>query len=189
MRLGITGHRPDKLGGHGPKVARALRELARAEIQALGPELVITGMALGWDQACAEAALELGIPFQALVPFMGQEKIWPNEAKAKYFKLLGAAKEVSFVSSGGFATWKLLARNRAIVALSEHLLALYDGSSGGTRYCVDFAAHMHTPVTNCWERYNPPVPLKPPRPPANLPSPIIQGHLFVEPTDTSTPPF
>jgi uncharacterized phage-like protein YoqJ len=192
VRLGVTGHRPEKLGGYGAKTAKALRDLAKAEFTALVPELVITGMALGWDMACAEAAHELGIPFQAMIPFQGQEKIWPFESKKLYWKLLGVAKEVTFVSSPGYAGWKMLARDRAIVALSDAILALFNGSAGGTKYTVGFAAQMKTPVINCWERYSPPEDessQEKRRPKADTGIMEATGPDYVFPKDTTVAPF
>jgi len=55
MILAVTGHRPEKLGGYGPAVAERLFNLASSELQGLRPEYVLTGMAIGWDQAVADA--------------------------------------------------------------------------------------------------------------------------------------
>jgi hypothetical protein len=36
-------------------------------------------MARGWDLALAKAAVELGLPLFAAIPFVGQESRWPAE--------------------------------------------------------------------------------------------------------------
>ena len=41
------------------------------------PDAVISGMALGWDQAVARATADLGIPWVAAITFEGQESKWP----------------------------------------------------------------------------------------------------------------
>lgn len=53
--LGVTGHRPPDLGGYSEEAFKLLTSLARKHIERIGPSEVITGMALGWDQACAVA--------------------------------------------------------------------------------------------------------------------------------------
>ena len=60
LRIAATGHRPGKLGGHRQPVYDALRELAEEYFSEENPSLVITGMALGWDIAIAQAAAQAG---------------------------------------------------------------------------------------------------------------------------------
>lgn len=68
-----TGHRPDKLGGYSNEVTQKLIRVCRFGLEKLQPSLVISGMALGYDQALAEAAIELKIPFHAYCPCYGQD--------------------------------------------------------------------------------------------------------------------
>lgn len=71
-RIAFTGHRPDKLGGYSPEADRRLVAFARRLVVALqaryAPERFISGMALGWDMAVAEACASKGLPFIAAVP-------------------------------------------------------------------------------------------------------------------------
>lgn len=134
MILGITGHRPDKL----PDVA-AVRRAIVAELGMLQPTRLITGMAVGVDQIAAEVAIRLSVPFVAAVPFAGQEKLWPPRVQEHYRELLTKAADVVTVSSGGFSVQAMYDRNRWIVANSDHLLAVWDGTSGGTSHCVNYA--------------------------------------------------
>jgi predicted Rossmann fold nucleotide-binding protein DprA/Smf involved in DNA uptake len=62
MILAFTGHRPSKLGGYGSDVDLKLTRLATKVLDDLKPEQVISGMALGWDQAVAFAAIRAKIP-------------------------------------------------------------------------------------------------------------------------------
>jgi uncharacterized phage-like protein YoqJ len=94
MILGITGHRPPGLGcGYDipnpvyDKIYKALKD----KFNELSPEKIISGMALGTDQWAACAAIELGIPFIAAVPFDGQDSKWPNESRKKFKFLLDSA--------------------------------------------------------------------------------------------------
>jgi uncharacterized phage-like protein YoqJ len=68
-------------------------------------------MALGVDQDFAEICIQLGIPFTAAVPHLGQEVLWPEESQNKYRGLLGQAAQIVIVSPGGYAAWKLQKRN------------------------------------------------------------------------------
>src|SRR3546814_2405914 len=67
--------RPGKLGGYGEDVLARLRKGARSFLEReRNATAAISGMALGWDTAWALAALDLGVPLTAAVPFSGQEK-------------------------------------------------------------------------------------------------------------------
>lgn len=154
MILAATGHRPDKLGGYdSPKVDAALHKLALSYLEAAAPEKVISGMAQGWDTAWAEAAIQLGIPLLAAVPFAGQALRWPTAAQSRYLKILDRAAESIIVSPGTYETWKMQARNRWMVNHCDTLVALWNGDVGGTGNCVEYAQQNRTPIVNLWKRW------------------------------------
>ncbi len=142
--VAFTAHRPDKLGGYGPS---RMQTAVRAEIRArligmreVHPDLRgISGMALGGDTWAAEAFVELGIPFTAAVPFTGQELTWPAAAQEHYRDLLKAADRLVIVTSGGYSVEKMYVRNRWMVRHSDLLIAIWNGSAGGTAHCVNQA--------------------------------------------------
>lgn len=103
---------------------------------------VLTGMALGVDQWVAEACVELGIPFTAAVPFHNQDDAWPREAQVHYRELLSRAAEVHVVCPGPYAAWKRHRRNEWMVDRCGLLVAVWDGSTGGTKNCVDYARRV-----------------------------------------------
>lgn len=150
MVLSFTGHRPQKLGGYHSGIYNRLVDLAVAVLRKYRPEKVITGMALGWDQAVAEAAVYLGIPFIAAVPFKGQENAWPEQSQKKYRDLLAKAKRVVIISAGEYSALKMQARNEYMVNHSDVVIALWDGSSGGTGNCVSYARRMGKQLVNVW---------------------------------------
>lgn len=119
----------------------------------LRPRDVISGMALGWDQACAEAAIVLGIPFYAYIPFVGQENKWPVKSQKFYHILLGRAAGVKECSPAGYDPEKMLYRNVCMVNDCHTLLALWDGSNGGTAHCVNYALKVGKPMINAWQRW------------------------------------
>lgn len=145
-----TGHRPEKLGGHSDRVHGRLVDLARAALLHYRPSKVISGMALGWDTALAEAALELGIPLVAAVPFAGQELRWPATSQKRYRDILGRAEEVVIVSPGSYAVWKMQTRNEWMVDHCDKLLTLWDGSEGGTGNCVAYARRVQREMGHLW---------------------------------------
>jgi uncharacterized phage-like protein YoqJ len=147
--LGVTGHRPDKLGGYSVAAHTARVQVAKDALLELKPTNVLTGMALGWDQAVAEACVALHLPFTAVVPFRGQESVWPMFTQKRYHDLMRAAVDVHVVSTGSYAPWKLMVRNGWIVDRSDAMLACYDGSGkGGTAQCLSLAFRKGIPVHN-----------------------------------------
>lgn len=151
MILCGTGHRPNKLGGYGDDVTERLVEVAKKHLDNV--DKVVSGMALGWDTALAIAAVQKGIPFVAAVPFIGQEQAWPEESQTIYRNLLDLACETVIVCEGGYAPWKLQERNKWMVDHSDAVLALWNGTSGGTRNCLSYASKKGKVVLNVWGDY------------------------------------
>ena len=150
MILSATGHRPNKLGGYSAYALDKLRAIAYKKIEELKPEKVISGMALGWDTAVAIAALQLGIPLIAAVPFRGQECKWYPESVRMYNNILKKAESIVYVSEGTYAAWKMQTRNEYMVNNSDVILAMYDGSSGGTRNCIEYAKKQNKQIINLY---------------------------------------
>lgn len=135
MILGVTGHRPDKLYG---KIG-AVEVAIAVKLTELKPSIVRIGMAIGVDQIVAEKCIGLGIPFTAVIPFIGQEKKWPERAQVEYKRLLSYAADVVVVSRGGYSFDKMHKRNRWIVDHSTKLLSVWNGTLGGTYNTVMYA--------------------------------------------------
>ena len=151
--IAATGHRPDKLGGYSPRITNSLRLLAHRYIVQQRPAFVISGMALGWDQAVAGAALLAGVPLIAAVPFRGQESKWPEQSQLAYRELLAAAARIVEVCDPGYAVWKMQKRNEWMVDHCTRLMALWDGSPGGTKNCIDYAEGK-IPIDNLWDQWS-----------------------------------
>lgn len=174
--LGITGHRPDKLGGWvwNQTHAKTISDLRRSLIY-LRPSYLLTGMALGTDQWAAEVSIELGIPFIAAIPHDNQDFKWPPPAKAKYHQLLSSAFRIYVVSPGEYEPWKLVERNKWIVNNCQKLLAVWDGArDGGTSHCVEYAERNGKEIfrINPWEPLV--IPGEAPLPQANQ-NPLLQS--------------
>ncbi len=153
MILSGTGHRPDKLLGYQAIAHDALALFCREQLADLKPDTVISGMALGFDIALAEAAVEMSIPLMAAIPFKGQESRWPIDSRLRYERLLKSAAIAHVVCEGGYAAYKMQARNEWMSDKSDVILALFNGTSGGTANCVAYAKKCGKKIINCWEDF------------------------------------
>lgn len=149
MIVSVTGHRPNKLGGwnrDNQPLRCWIREQIRTFLVKNRPLYGITGMAQGVDHDFARVCVEIGIPFIAAVPFAGQETVWPALSQEAYRRLLAQAAEVIEVCSPSYAAWKMQARNEWLVDHATTLLAVWNGSSGGTANTVLYANRIGKPV-------------------------------------------
>jgi len=154
MIIAGTGHRPDKLGGYSPAALSHLIRFARHRLSLLPePPSIISGMAQGWDSALAFAALELKLPLTCAIPFIGQERMWPKIAQDLYKDILNDATHVEVVSLGGFSAEKMQIRNEWMVDHCTHVLALWNGSPGGTANCIRYAKQVSKPLANLWPEW------------------------------------
>ena len=140
-----TGHRPGKLrnewNGAGPMSLWIQEEMRKIVLEEM-PDVLISGMALGVDQIWAELAVIMNIPFIAAIPFKGQDSRWPEERRNKYRILLSKAQEVVNVSGQDFYKPIFMhQRNAWMVMKGDGLVAVWDGSTGGTGHCVEYARH------------------------------------------------
>jgi uncharacterized phage-like protein YoqJ len=150
----VTGHRPNAIGGYSntnpirqyikQKMKRRLQEL-----QAEHPNLIgISGMALGVDQDFCDICIELGIPFHAYVPFVGQSKVWPKPLRDYYDYLLSKAAKVIIVSEGTYSPYKMHVRNHRMSDACTTAIAVLDPnkSGGGTFKCVQYLVKINKEI-------------------------------------------
>jgi uncharacterized phage-like protein YoqJ len=154
MILTTTGHRPPRLGLDYSEASRLLLvDFAREQLAWLQKDYritsVIAGAAQGWDQAVMVAALEVGLPVVAAIPFEGQENRWPSEDQERYRELLTRCEVL--VWGGGHSKAAYLKRDERMVDASKGVLACYDGGDGGgTAHTVAYAHKQKKPLWNCW---------------------------------------
>jgi uncharacterized phage-like protein YoqJ len=145
--IAVTGHRPNKLNNeynHNGPISEAIKAKFRTILLDEKPAKIISGMALGVDTLYAMVGLELQIPIIAAVPFLGQERMWPQKSKDTYFNLLNDPLiETYIVSEGGYAVWKMQARNEWMVNHCTKLIGVWDGTTGGTGNCVRYAKKVN----------------------------------------------
>jgi len=142
VRVAVTGHRPDKLGGYAALANfKAIRRHMRDFLeQAPEGELVLlSGGALGIDQFWIEVGLYLQLPVVAVLPFNGYDSKWPIASRQVYEKLLAQCQEVRYVCEPGYHPDKLQKRNEFLVDNSDVLVAYWNGAEGGSKNCIDYA--------------------------------------------------
>jgi uncharacterized phage-like protein YoqJ len=156
-----TGHRPQKCGGFSEAAQLLLKQIAIDWVKALNPRGAVSGMALGWDTAIVEACLHLGLPYVACIPFRGQESQWPSSSRRAYCEYLLKAANVILCSPGDYSAHKMQIRNERMIDMALQygpglnnsiVLALWDGTSGGTENCLLYA-QTRMQIVNVWSDF------------------------------------
>lgn len=146
----FTGHRPNKLPWrHNEEDFRciALKEKLQDVISALyfsGIRHYICGMALGCDTYFAEAVLSFrneheDITLEAAVPCPGQPDKWSESDRKRYNHIISECDYETLINQQ-YTKECYLDRNRYMVDNSSVLIAVFDGSFGGTMQTVNYAA-------------------------------------------------
>ena len=145
----FTGHRPAKLPWkYNENDLRCLR-LKQRMADALelayeqGYRHFICGMAMGCDLYFCECVLAMrevhpDITVEAAIPCPTQADTWPAAEKVRYQRLVSACNFETMVSDVYTASC-MQRRDRYMVDHASLLIAAFDGSSGGTRYTVEYA--------------------------------------------------
>lgn len=145
----FTGHRPGKLpwgeDEDDPRCA-ALKASLRREVEGLyrrGYRHFICGMARGADLYFAEAVLALrarcpGLALEGAVPCESQADRWPEGERRRWRALLDAC-DVETLVQQHYDRFCMHRRDRYMVDRSSAILAVFDGSPGGTMYTLNYA--------------------------------------------------
>ena len=145
----FTGHRADKLpwgmNEDAPRCA-ALKQSITREIETLyrrGFRHFISGMASGCDLYFAEAVLNLrencpGLSLEGAVPCPTQADRWPDGLRRRWRDILDRC-DLETVVQQKYDRYCMLRRNRYMVDRSAAILAVFDGTPGGTQYTLNYA--------------------------------------------------
>jgi uncharacterized phage-like protein YoqJ len=150
MIVAFTGHRPDKLGGYNENnsIANGVKKALLKEIKQLilyeNAIEFISGGALGVDTWAAEAVLEARKPFPHIKltiakPFPSQDSKWPEESRIRFKKFCDLADRIVDVNNDPYSALKMQLRNEWMVDHADVVVAIWDGTEGGTRNCVRYA--------------------------------------------------
>lgn len=159
-RVAFTGHRNYPYDA--ARIGGVLEALYRE-----GNRTFLSGMALGFDLAAAEAVLELrrrhdDVRLAAIVPFRGQEERFPPSERLRYARILAAADSV-IVLAGQYGREVYRVRNNFLVDHAATLVTWYDGHEGGTRQTVRRALQLKRRIIH----------LNPSTPPEAYPQPEL----------------
>jgi uncharacterized phage-like protein YoqJ len=150
----FTGHRPPKLGGYQSNptsraVKRAMKAAVKRAIAKYGDTheiAIIWGGALGVEQWAAKLADHLGLRHMAYLPFEGFDATWPESSRDHLAELLTTACHVRYVSEPGYSAEKMMVRNRAMIDKADAVIAVWNGSKGGTANAVGYARNKKVPM-------------------------------------------
>lgn len=134
MILVATGHRSERIEN-----ARALRESVRGTLTEARPEIVVCGMANGFDLIVGHAACNYGFEVWAAKPWAGHGPRKEDEAVYNAV-IMFAAKVVDVDPSMEYAgPWVYQKRNEWMVDHGTHILSYWDGKKkGGTWNCLNY---------------------------------------------------
>lgn len=154
LTMALTGHRPQKLAGYDlqqPYYERMEKQLIKLIKKALThcDKLELhSGMALGADTIWARAIIKMRdqypdrITFVADIPDWNQASLWPPESQNRWQYLMTQTDDVKTYNQGcddkSYA-YILNQRNIGMIDACDILIAIYDGTPGGTRNAVQYA--------------------------------------------------
>ena len=149
MKICITGHRPDKLYGY---------DLSDKRYMALSDSIIrvlidnhcdefISGMALGVDTVGALSVIRLkhrgnNIKLHCAIPCRNHSSKWNKESVKMYKRIIKTADIVNVVCDEEYKPYVMQKRNEYMVDLSDIVIAVFDGSPGGTKNCIEYAKKM-----------------------------------------------
>ena len=145
----FTGHRPGKLPDKGneksEKILRCKHFLFMEIHKAYqdGYREFLCGMAMGTDLWCGEIVLALRplcpqIRLHAVLPWRTQTQYWPPHWKIRHQRVREGADQVTVLQES-YTPDCFSKRNRFLVSRASRLIALSDGTSGGSGETVAFA--------------------------------------------------
>ncbi|WP_078598587.1 DUF4326 domain-containing protein [Evansella clarkii] len=161
IHIGFTGHRPNKLGGYdltAPgylNLQEDLETYIKRNLEVFDMVVGHSGLALGGDTIWSKAILAMKekypgrVQFHAEIPMMEQASAWFKKSdidfwheqveRADFTSVYGSLDGVEEHKRRGLAAKFLNLRNEGMLDHSNVLLALHDGSSGGTGNAVAYA--------------------------------------------------
>jgi ribonuclease HI/uncharacterized phage-like protein YoqJ len=145
-RVVVLGHRPPALGGYddNPVAASArdrMTEILRGMVRVHPDLVVLTGLGLGAEQLGAQAAVEAGVPYVAVLPFPDPDRVWPAPSRATFRLLADAAHDVVVLAakapeSKQAAGAAIGSRDSWLIAHADAALVVWDGSERTLRDSV-----------------------------------------------------
>lgn len=147
MRIGITGHRPNRMYGYDLTDSRweTLKNQLKEFLIQNNCSIALSGMALGVDMIFAQAVIDLkeqghDIKLHCVLPCIDQDCMWSKQGKELYKNMLDKADKVKYISKYVYRPNCMQKRNEYIVDHCDLLMAVWDEiKSGGTYRCIQYA--------------------------------------------------
>lgn len=141
-RCGFTGHRPQKLERDITEIKIEIFQKVKESVES-GFYTFISGMAPGTDIISAECVLKLkekypDIHLICAIPFPTFENLFNDEWKARYKAVKQNADLIRYISTE-YSYNCFQKRNMWIVDHTAKLIAVYNGTPGGTRNTIEYS--------------------------------------------------
>ena len=152
----FTGHRPNKLKGYDPKDNKELLweifKVVEDHIDNKGVINFISGMALGVDMWAAKMILRAKkcnpeIRLICDIPCKNHSSKWNAQSQKEWQSIIDKADEVVYVSEEEYKPYLMQKRNEWMCNMSDYIIAVWDGSNGGTGNCVKYAQKINKQIT------------------------------------------
>jgi uncharacterized phage-like protein YoqJ len=176
----VTGiaHPPARLHERSEIPSSELVFLAKMGLNTYRATHLITGLAQGWEQALAKAAIELEIPYSVAIPFPGRDADWKREARLLYLDLLARASDVYRVCDEWFEE-AVMEGHFWRVDRSEIVLALWDFEfQGDTFQTMSYGLKTGRTVVNLWNEWSHLYSLRRARPVVSIQNRKIGAQVF-----------
>ncbi|UOE58140.1 SLOG family protein [Cytobacillus oceanisediminis] len=155
--ISLTGHRPNKTGGYdyysplNLAIATRIRNHLLFHLQNGKRIHAISGMALGSDTIFALVVLKLkkqgyDITLEAAIPCADHSNQWPEQSQKQWHSIVLQADKVTYVSNEPYRSELMQKRNEYMVDCCHELIAIWNGSIGGTFNCVRYARKKNVPI-------------------------------------------
>lgn len=144
----FTGHR-DYDGRCDEALKGAIHDLYNE-----GYRTFMSGMAVGFDLAAAEAVLSLrnelpGIRLACIIPFEGQERRFGENDAERFRHITGAADDIVTLSHR-YTPYAYARRNDFLADNSSAVIAYCSGRRSGTEYTVRRASRQSSRIINLY---------------------------------------
>lgn len=157
----FTGPRPPRLPMNGNEFSADIASLkvnirsAVIDAYTEGFRFFMSGMAEGFDLFAAEIVLELknklsGIALVAVLPYSGAPKSHSSAINKRMAAVLEKADTVISLSEKYVPGCEHL-RNKYMVDNSTRIIGYYNGISGGTAHCWNYASEKNLELVNLYE--------------------------------------
>lgn len=156
--VSVTGHRPPKLYGYDLSDPRwqTLKMDIIYHLLCCGCTEAITGMALGVDLVFALAVIDLkntghNIYLECAVPCLKHTSPWKDKQVLNLYNYIcSKADKVTIVTKTEYTKAVMQKRNEYMVDKADEILAVWDGTKGGTGNCIEYAEKKKKKITNIY---------------------------------------